>query len=183
MQKRQKNNRISHEPATKADVFRIVRRETTEIKKNMATKNDIAKLATKKELGELTTKEELSELRKEMATKKELAELRKNMATKEELAKLRKEMATKQELAEMRKEMATKKELEDLAVMIHACFVTKEEFQSGFQKLEGIILDGQDRILHEIQSLRHENIANLAAHDRFENRFINIENRLNVRAQ
>ena len=126
--------------ATKQDLEEVkttLRQEIEEIRKNMATKEDLKGLATKEELEEIkrvmATKEDI----KDMATKEDI----KNMATKEDLKGLAtkddiKNMATKDDI----KDMATKKDIKRLEVWINALgarwgIVAEDVFRQGIVEL------------------------------------------------
>ncbi|MBB5254878.1 PD-(D/E)XK nuclease family protein [Sulfurisphaera ohwakuensis] len=73
--------------ATKQDLEEVkttLRQEIEEIRKNMATKEDIRNMATKDDLKNLATRQELEEIKKVMATKDDI----KDMATKKDIKRL-----------------------------------------------------------------------------------------------
>ena len=115
---------IKREVATKEDLKSLATKQELEaIRAEMATKRNLEEMkkvmATKDDLKGLATKQELEEVRKEVVDlRREVEEIKKRMVTKEELEAIRKEMATKQELEEIKKVMATKQDIEELKRLI-----------------------------------------------------------------
>lgn len=68
--------------------------------------------------------------------------------------------------------LATKKDLEN--------FVTKEEFQAGLDSKFNQVMTVLDRIVNDIQEMKNAQALNQAAHDRFNDNFVIIKNKLEI---
>ena len=143
------------------------------------TSEQFNKLATKKELKNLVTKNELKKELKNLVTKNELKKELKNLATKNDLKELRQE--SKSDLKELRQE--SKSDLQELRQEMNNkfdvafdMFASKEEAKDAKNE----ILTAIDGITKQYQEFDVGFAMNQGAHDRFEEKLLKHEKKLEL---